>query len=127
VKDQRYPVILDVYGGPRHKQVMTQLDRYMIDQWMADHGYIVVLLDARGTPGHGREWERAIRGNLIDVPLTDQIAGLKALAEYEPAMDLKNVGVTGWSFGGYFSAMAAVRKPDVFKCAVAGAPVVTWE
>ncbi|HKP01734.1 MAG TPA: DPP IV N-terminal domain-containing protein [Chthoniobacterales bacterium] len=122
-----YPVILDVYAGPGHKQVLAQPDRYMIDQWMADRGYIVVLLDGRGTPGHGREWERAIRGNLIAVALADQIAGLQALAKHEPAMDLKRVGVVGWSFGGYFSAMAVMQRPDIFRCAVVGAPVVTWE
>lgn len=126
-KTARYPVILDVYAGPGHKQVLAQPDRFMIDQWMADRGYIVVAIDGRGTPGHGRDWERAIRGNLIDVALTDQIAGLQALAKHEPAMDLKRVGVAGWSFGGYFSAMAATRRPDIFRCAVAGAPVVTWE
>jgi len=126
-RDKHYPVILDVYAGPGHKQVVAQPDRYMIDQWMADQGYIVVAIDGRGTPGHGREWERAIRGNFIDVALTDQIAGLQALAKHESAMDLKRVGVVGWSFGGYFSAMAAIRRPDIFRCGVAGAPVVTWE
>lgn len=126
-KGNRYPVILDVYAGPHHKQVIAQPDRYMIDQWMADRGYIVVALDGRGTPGHGRDWERAIRGNLIKAALEDQVAGLEALAKREPAMDLKRVGLVGWSFGGYFSAMAVMQKPDVFRCAVVGAPVVTWE
>jgi dipeptidyl-peptidase 4 len=126
-KGNHYPVILDVYAGPGHKQVLAQPDRYMIDQWMADRGYIVVAIDGRGTPGHGREWERAIRGNLIEIALADQIAGLQALAKHEPGIDLKRVGVVGWSFGGYFSAMAVMQKPEVFRCAVAGAPVVTWE
>jgi dipeptidyl-peptidase-4 len=126
-KSDRYPVILDVYAGPGHKQVIAQPDRYMIDQWMADRGYIVIAIDGRGTPGHGRDWERAIRGNLIEVALTDQVAGLEALAKHEPAMDLKRVGVVGWSFGGYFSAMAVMQKPEIFRCAVVGAPVVTWE
>jgi dipeptidyl-peptidase-4 len=126
-KGNRYPVILDVYAGPHSKQVTAWPARYMIDQWMADRGYIVVAIDGRGTPGHGRDWERAIRGNLIEVALADQITGLQALAKHEPAMDLKRVGVVGWSFGGYFSAMAAMQKPDIFRCAVVGAPVVTWE
>jgi len=126
-KGQHYAVILDVYAGPGHKQVIAQPDRYMIDQWMANRDYIVVALDGRGTPGHGREWERSIRGNLIDVALADQIEGLQALAKQEPAMDLKRVGVVGWSFGGYFSAMAISRRPDIFRCGVVGAPVVTWE
>jgi dipeptidyl-peptidase-4 len=126
-KGEHYPIILDVYAGPHSKQVLAQPARYMIDQWMADRGYIVVALDGRGTPGHGREWERAIRGNLIKIALEDQVTGLEALAKREPAMDLKRVGVVGWSFGGYFSAMAAMQKPDIFRCAVVGAPVVTWE
>ena len=126
-KNESYPVLLDVYAGPHGKEVIAQPDRYMIDQWMADRGYIVVAIDGRGTPGHGREWERAIRGNFIDVALEDQIAGLQALAKREPAMDLKRVGVFGWSFGGYFSAMATMRRPDIFRCGVAGAPVVSWE
>lgn len=126
-KGERYAVILDVYAGPHHKQVLAQPDRYMIDQWMADRGYIVVALDGRGTPGRGRDWERAIRGNLIKAALEDQVAGLEALAKREPAMDLKRVGAVGWSFGGYFSAMAVMQKPEIFRCAVVGAPVVSWE
>jgi dipeptidyl-peptidase 4 len=126
-KDNHYPIILDVYAGPGHKQVLAQPDRYMIDQWMADRGYIVVAIDGRGTPGHGRDWERAIRGDLIKVALEDQVAGLQELSKHEPAMDLKHVGVVGWSFGGYFSAMAVMQKPEIFRCAVVGAPVVTWE
>ena len=61
------------------------------------------------------------------MPLADQIAGLQALAKHERAMDLNRVGVVGWSFGGYFSAMAVMQKPQIFRCSVAGAPVVTWE
>ena len=126
-KNAKYPVILDVYAGPSSKQVIAQPDRYMIDQWMADRGYIVVVIDGRGTPSHGREWSRAVRGNLIDIALEDQIAGLKALARRNPQMDLTRVGVVGWSFGGYFSAIAAMRHPEIFRAAVVGAPVVTWE
>ena len=124
---QSYPVILDVYAGPHAKQVTAQSRRFFVPQWYADHGYIVVSFDGRGTPRRGRDWERAIRGNLIDVALNDQIDALRALAKKVPEMDLSRVGVTGWSFGGYFSAMAVIRRPDVFKCGVAGAPVATWE
>ncbi|MBA3961863.1 MAG: DPP IV N-terminal domain-containing protein [Chthoniobacterales bacterium] len=126
-KGQSYPVLLDVYAGPHGKEVTALPQRYLTDQWMADRGYIVVAIDGRGTPDHGRAWERAIRGNLIDLALEDQVAGLHALAQHETAMDLKRVGVFGWSFGGYFSAMATIRRPDIFRCGVAGAPVVTWE
>ncbi|MCB2106885.1 MAG: S9 family peptidase, partial [Rhodobacteraceae bacterium] len=124
---RKYPVILSVYAGPTAKMVTSALRAYFADQWMADQGYVVVRIDGRGTPGHGRAWERAIRGNFIDIALTDQVAGLTALGARYPEMDLARVGVTGWSFGGYFSAMAAIRRPDIFKAGVAGAPVVTWE
>lgn len=123
---RKYPVILDVYGGPGAKVVRALPRAYLRDQWMADHGYIVVSLDGRGTPGRGREWERAIQGNLIDVALEDQVAGLRALGERYPELDLTRVGVTGWSFGGYFTAMATIRRGDVFRCGVAGAPVTDW-
>jgi dipeptidyl-peptidase 4 len=124
---KKYPVILSVYAGPTATVVHSSARGYLAQQWMADQGYIVVSLDGRGTPYRGRDWERIIRGNLVDVALEDQIAGLRALGRKYPELDLKRVGVTGWSFGGYFSAMATIRRPDVFRCGVAGAPVVTWE
>lgn len=124
---QKYPVILVVYAGPTSKRVIAEPRTYLTDQWMADQGYIVVRLDGRGTPWHGRDWERAVKGNLIDIALEDQVAGLRALAKDHPELDLSRVGVTGWSFGGYFAAMAVARRPDVFRAGVAGAPVITWE
>jgi dipeptidyl-peptidase 4 len=127
VAGRKYPVILNVYAGPSVKRVIAVSRGYFPDQWMADQGYIVVRIDNRGTPWMGREWSRAVRGNLIDVAMEDQISGLKALAEAYPEMDLSRVGVTGWSFGGYFAAMATIRRPDVFRAGVAGAPVITWE
>ncbi|HUK64897.1 MAG TPA: S9 family peptidase, partial [Dongiaceae bacterium] len=122
----RYPVILSVYGGP-HVQVVTRSrNAFLLQQWFADHGFIVVSLDGRGTPGRGREWERVLKGDLSEIPLDDQVEGLRALAEKVPQMDLSRVGVYGWSFGGYFSAMATLRRPDVFRAGCVGAPVVDW-
>ena len=123
----KYPVIQWVYAGPTSKTVTANLRAYLPDQWMADQGFIVVRFDGRGTPWRGRAWERVVKGNLIDTALADQIAALRALAKQVPQMDLERVGVSGWSFGGYFAAMAAIRRPDVFRCGVVGAPVVTWE
>jgi dipeptidyl-peptidase-4 len=124
---KKYPVILVVYAGPTSKRVNAEARGYLPDQWMADQGYVVVRLDGRGTPWRGRDWERVIKGNFIDIALTDQIAGLQALASLHPELDLTRVGVSGWSFGGYFAAMAAIRRPDIFKAGVVGAPVITWE
>jgi dipeptidyl-peptidase-4 len=124
--DLKYPVFVDVYGGPHHKQVVSSQGRWLLDQWYADQGFIVVAIDGRGTPDRGRDWERAIKNKLGDVPLEDQIEGLKALGKRFPEMDLDRVGIDGWSFGGYLSALAVLRRPDVFKAGVAGAPVVDW-
>lgn len=127
VEGLKYPVLVSVYGGPGYVKVRRQSERWLREQWQADHGFIVVSVDGHGTPGRGREWERAIRGNVIDGPLNDQVAGVQALAALVPEMDIDRVGIYGWSFGGYFSAMAVARRPDIFKVGVAGAPVCDWQ
>ena len=124
---KKYPVILSVYGGPASKTVWASPRQYFQQQCMADQGYIVAISDNRGTPGRNAAWMRAIKNNAIDIPLDDQVDALTALASRVPQMDLARVGVFGWSFGGYFSAMATIRRPDVFAAGVAGAPVVDWQ
>ena len=123
---RKYPVIVYVYGGPHWAVVKRSSTRLALRQWIADHGYLVMSFDGRGTPHRGRAWERALRGNLIKAPMDDQVAALSSLGKQLPELDLSRVGIFGWSFGGYFSAMAVMRRPDVYKCAVAGAPVADW-
>jgi dipeptidyl-peptidase-4 len=125
-RGRKYPVLVYVYGGPTSQTVVADPRGYLLQQWLADHGFVVVTLDGRGTPNRGRAWERAVRGDLIDVALHDQVEGLEALGERFPELDLSRVGIYGWSFGGYVSAMAAMRRPDVYRAAVAGAPVCDW-
>ncbi len=121
-----YPVLLKVYAGPHVAMVNASRDGYVMDQWYADAGFIVVRTDGRGTPNRGRAWERAILEDLISVPLEDQVAALQAVGARHRELDLQRVGVFGWSFGGYVAAMAALLRPDVFKAAIAGAPVTDW-
>ncbi len=123
---KRYPVVVDVYGGPGHQKVTAAMNTRLLDQWLADQGFLVVSLDNRGTPGRGRDWERAISKHFGSVPLDDQVAGLRALGQRFPEMDVNRAGIVGWSFGGYLGALAVMRRPDVFRAAVAGAPVVDW-
>lgn len=123
---RRYPVLLKVYGGPHALTVQAARDSYVMDQWYADAGFIVVRSDNRGTPARGRAWERAILRDLITVPLADQVGALRAVAARHAELDLDRVGVTGWSFGGYMAAMAVLLHPELFKAAVAGAPVTDW-
>jgi dipeptidyl-peptidase 4 len=124
--NRKYPVINYVYGGPHVQMVNLAPRGALLSQWLADHGFIVVSIDGRGTPGRGREWERVVKGDLIDVPLADQASTMQALGRRFPEMDMSRVGIYGWSFGGYFSAMAVMRRPDVFHAGVAGAPVCDW-
>ncbi len=126
VTSRKYPVVLSVYAGPTFKMVHRAPRLSFEDQCLADHGFIVVSLDGRGTPGRDHDFEHATKNNLIDLPLADQVEGLQALGRIVPQMDMSRVGVEGWSFGGYFTAMATIRRPDVFKAGAAGAPVVDF-
>ncbi len=126
VLGQRYPVIVHVYGGPHSLMVKADQRVYLVDQAFADAGAIVVALDGRGTPRRGRDWERAIKGHLAELPLQDQVDGLNALGRRFAELDLSRVGIYGWSFGGTMAALAVMCHPEVFHVAVAGAPVTDW-
>jgi dipeptidyl-peptidase-4 len=119
------PVLLDPYGGPHVQQVLAARNRYALSQWFADQGFAVVIIDGRGTPGRGSEWERAVHLDLASPILDDQIDALHAAANDYP-LDLDRVAIRGWSFGGYLAALAVMRRPDVFHAAIAGAPVTDW-
>src|SRR5262249_46569893 len=88
---KKYPVIVHVYGGPTTTVVHAAPNAYLMEQWIADHGYIVALVDNKGTPGRGRAWERLMYGKFADIPLEGQVEGLQALGKHEPAMDLSRV------------------------------------
>lgn len=124
---RKLPVIDAAYGGPHVNLVVESALAYVRAQWVADAtGAIVVTIDGRGTPRRGKAWERAISGHLGEVPLTDHASAMRALGDLVKDADTTRVGIYGWSFGGYLSALAAVRRPDVFKAAVVGAPVIDF-
>ncbi|MEW6059535.1 MAG: prolyl oligopeptidase family serine peptidase [Actinomycetota bacterium] len=123
--DEPLPVLMDPYGGPHGARVLRSLGEYPESQWFADHGFAVLVVDGRGTPGRGPGWDREAYRD-FGVALEDQVDALHAAGEQFPFLDLSRVGIRGWSFGGYLSAMAVLRRPDVFHAAVAGAPVSDW-
>jgi dipeptidyl-peptidase-4 len=122
----RLPVLMDPYGGPHAQRVLASAEAYLTSQWFADQGFAVVVVDGRGTPGRGPQWERAVAGDLASPVLADQVDALAAVAERNADLDLSKVAIRGWSFGGYLAALAVLRRPDVFHAAVAGAPVTDW-
>ena len=117
------PVLMDPYGGPHHREVVRVHNRWLESQWFADQGFAVVVADGRGTGGRGPEWDRSVFHELASVTLEDQVDALAAVAKEVPDLDLTRVAIRGWSYGGYLSALAVLRRPDVFHAAVAGAPV----
>jgi len=128
---RRYPVIVDVYGGPHSQKVRrawgssTRSNDGFFRQFLAQQGYVVFTLDNRGTGYRGVEFETALHLNMGSVEVEDQVAGVEFL-ESLPYVDPHRVGIFGWSYGGYMALMGALQAPDVFAAALAGAPVTDW-
>ena len=123
----RYAVVDAAYGGPGVNVVDQSALAFVRAQWIADATQaVVVAIDARGTPRRGRDWERALHGKLGSVPLEGHVAALQALGAKYRELDVSRVGVYGWSFGGYFAALAVLTRPDVYRVGVAGASLADW-
>lgn len=121
VPGRRLPVLMDSYGGPGAQDVSAEPRRWQHRQWWADQGFAVVTVDNRGTANVSPAHTHAMYRGFSEVTLDDQVAALRALGARHPDLDLGRVGVRGWSYGGYLSAMAVLRRPDVFHAAAAGA------
>ncbi|MEV1285746.1 prolyl oligopeptidase family serine peptidase [Micromonospora sp. NPDC049679] len=126
VAGRRLPVLLDVYGGPGHQEVVAARSVWLERQWWADAGFAVVTVDNRGTPGVAPSFEKVIHRRVADVVLGDQIDALSGLAAKHPDLDLERVAIRGWSFGGWLAGLAVLRRPDLFRCGIVGAPVTDW-
>lgn len=124
----KYPVLLEIYGGPEVQSVTKSFKdlRYHRRHLIASEGYIVVGFDSRGSKHRGVDFEKHIYKRLGQVEIDDQVEALQWLADNTGFIDMNRVAIHGWSFGGYLSLMALVKRPDIFKCAIAGAPVTNW-
>jgi dipeptidyl-peptidase-4 len=126
VTGRRLPVLVDIYGGPMHQEVMAVRQKWLERQWWADAGFAVVVIDNRGTPGIAPSFEKVIHRRMADVILTDQVEALEALADKHPDLDLRRVAIRGWSFGGWLAGLSVLRRPDIYHCGIVGAPVTDW-
>jgi dipeptidyl-peptidase-4 len=123
-----YPTMVSVYGGP-HAQRVSQSWGMTVDmraQALRDRGYLVFKLDNRGSARRGLAFEGAIKHNMGDLEVKDQADGVRYLVE-QGLTDPARVGIYGWSYGGYMSAIALMRAPETFKVGISGAPVTHWD
>jgi len=125
---RRYPALVRVYGGPTAQTVKDswELTQDLRAQALVERGYVVFRLDNRGTPRRGRAFEETLARRLGSVEVEDQIAGARYLAGL-PYVDGSRLGIYGWSYGGYMAARCLLKAPDLFRAAVAGAPVTDWD
>jgi dipeptidyl-peptidase-4 len=125
--NKKYPVLMYVYGGPGSQNVLNAWGG-MRDFWhqqLASEGFIVACVDNRGTGARGRDFKHATYANLGKLEVIDQIEGAKFFAKM-PFVDPARIGIWGWSYGGYMSSLSLMIGNDVFKTAIAVAPVTTW-
>ena len=128
---KKYPVIMHQYSGPGSQKVLDQWnigsrsDGGMFEAYMADHGFISVCVDGRGTGGRGAAFEKCTYMNLGVKEARDQVETALYLGTL-PYVDAQNIGIWGWSFGGYCTLMAMSEGTPVFKAGVAVAAPTDW-
>ena len=123
---KKYPVYMVVYGGPGQQMVMNQWDYNAL--WynhLSQKGYIVFSVDNRGTDGRGYQFRRATYGQMGKLESKDQADAAKYLQTLK-FVDNSRIGIQGWSYGGYMSTLCLEKYPELFKMAIAVAPVTNW-
>ena len=126
-ESKQYPLFFYVYGGPGNQQVTNSYgwSDYNWFRMLAQKGYVVACFDGRGTGGRGAEWKKMTYRNLGHYECIDAIETAKWFGK-KPWIDESRIGIFGWSFGGYLSSLCILKGNDVFKSAIAVAPVTTW-
>lgn len=125
---KKYPTVVYVYGGP-HAHNVEAAWHYLARPWeiyMAQRGYVIFVVDNRGSENRGFEFESCTHRHLGDIEMQDQLEGVKFLKSL-PYVDADRIGVHGWSFGGFMTTNLMCSYPDVFKVGVAGGPVIDWK
>ena len=123
----KYPVFMTEYGGPGSQKVLDQWggSDYLFHQYLAQEGYMVACIDNRGTGARGEEFRKMTYLQLGKYETIDQIEGAKYLGTL-PFVDAGRIGIFGWSYGGYLSALCMALGADIFKAGISVAPVTDW-
>ena len=127
-ENKKYPLVLYVYGGPHAHNVDARW-HYASRSWetyMAQKGYILFILDNRGSERRGRDFEQATFRQLGQIEMQDQMKGIEYVKTL-PYVDANRIGVHGWSFGGFMTISLMTNYPEIFKVGVAGGPVIDWK
>ena len=126
--NKKYPAVVYVYGGPHAHNIDASIHNGVRgwDIYMAQKGYVMFCLDNRGSEHRGKDFEQATFRNLGVEEMKDQLKGVEYLKSL-PYVDSSRLGIHGWSFGGYMTTSLMTTYPDVFKCGVAGGPVIDWK
>lgn len=122
---KKYPVVLDIYGGPGAQSVYNEFATTGWHQWLAQTGYIVVGVNNRGSGGYGREFEKVVYEKLGKYESLD-FAETAAYLAKQPWVDANRMAIRGHSYGGYMSSYTMLTHPSVFKVSLVGAPVTDW-
>jgi len=124
----KYPCVLDIYGGPEFQTITNSFKNIRPGRrhLLSSEGYVVCAFDCRGSHNRGLKFEAHSYKRLGQVEIDDQVEVLEWLAETTGFIDMSRVAVCGWSYGGYLSLMALIQRQDIFKIAIAGAPVTNW-
>ena len=122
-----YPLLMFQYSGPGSQRVVNKWNssRDYWHQYLAQQGYIVVCVDGRGTGFKGSDFKKVTYLNLVKYETEDQIQAAKQIGSL-PYIDASRIGIWGWSFGGHMSTNCLLKGNDVFKMAIAVAPVTSW-
>ena len=124
---KKYPTVVYVYGGPHAHNIQASRGYYFRgwEIYMAQKGYVIFVLDNRGSQYRGQKFEQVTFRHLGDEEMKDQMCGVEFLKSL-PYVDADRLGVHGWSFGGFMTTNLMCTYPDVFKVGVAGGPVIDW-
>lgn len=125
---KKHPVIVYWYGGSHAQLILNQWNGGAGNYWfqyLAEQGFVVLVMDTRGSDNRGKAFEQSMFRKVGDVQMEDMMTAVDYLKRL-PYTDEKNMGLFGWSFGGFNTVDFMLNHPDVFKAAVAGGAVTNW-
>lgn len=124
-ENKKYPLVLNIYGGPGAQSVYNEFASNAWEQYLAQEGYVIASVNNRGSGGYGAKFKKVVYSNLGEYEAKDFVETVQFLAK-KSWVDGENMAIRGHSYGGYMSSFTTLNHPDIFKVAIVGAPVTDW-